>query len=92
MNRTPVKSSHIASIGYAEGVLHVEFVNGRVYAYTDVSEGVYEMFGAAPSVGKFFHAHILGKYVAEDVTEQLRETANGDTLVDENSADESAVL
>lgn len=68
MERLPVKSSHIAAIGFADGALEVEFTSGRVYGYRAVPEPIYEMLMDAPSVGKAFHALIRGKYAEQDIT------------------------
>ena len=59
MERQPVTSSSIKSIGYADGVMHIEFKNGRVYSYTGpkVHEH-YEQLLKADSIGKHFGAHV----------------------------------
>lgn len=57
--RKPVSSSNIKSVGYADGVLEVEFVNGSVYQYT--GKTTYELYGRlmqSPSVGRFFEQNI----------------------------------
>ncbi len=63
MERTPVTSSSIASIGYdpTEKVLEVEFHHGGVFQYFDVPGEEYEAFRAADSIGRYFTQH-LGKY------------------------------
>jgi hypothetical protein len=63
MNRIRVQSSNIVSVGYDEKskVLEIEFDNG-IYQYFDVPQDVYEDFMNAPSLGKFFHKEIKGKY------------------------------
>lgn len=64
MNRTPVTSSNIASIGYDEenAILEVEFNNGAVYQYFDVNENVFRELMGASSVGGYLAAHIKGFY------------------------------
>ncbi|HKE44224.1 MAG TPA: KTSC domain-containing protein [Steroidobacteraceae bacterium] len=62
MTRLPVQSSNLASIGYHDGVLHIEFSSGTVYEYRDVPVELYEAFVDAPSVGKFYAAFIRGKF------------------------------
>ena len=64
MNRTPVSSSNIASIGYDSDsqTLEVEFHSGGVYQYFDVPQHVYDAFISADSPGSYFAAHIKGKY------------------------------
>jgi len=61
---TPVKSSNIAAVGYdADGLrLVVEFGIGSKYIYFGVKQNVYDSFMASESKGRFFHAHIRGKY------------------------------
>jgi hypothetical protein len=64
MNRTPVSSSNVASIGYDVNTLtlEVEFVSGSVYQYFDVPETLYQEFMRASSKGKFLHANIKNNY------------------------------
>ena len=42
MERIPVSSSNLASVGYQDGILEVAFKSGSVYQYTGVPESVYE--------------------------------------------------
>ena len=60
MERTPVTSSNIASIGYdpKQEILEVEFCDGRTYQYLGVPEMLYRGLMAASSHGSFFDAHI----------------------------------
>lgn len=59
MDRQPVQSSMIRSVGFENGVMHVEFTNGKVYAYTGPKvEEHHKAMMAAPSIGGHF-----GKYV-----------------------------
>ena len=59
MDRQPVQSSLIKSIGYAEGKMHVEFSNGKVYEYTGPKvQDHYQALMAAESIGKHFGAHV----------------------------------
>ena len=64
MERTEVASSTIAAIGYDIGsqTLEVEFLNGGLYQYFDVPEGIYTAFMAAPSKGSFLAETIKGIY------------------------------
>jgi len=64
MQRNPVESSNIASIGYdaSSETLEVEFLNSGVYQYYNVPEHVYTRFTEAPSKGQFFHANIKNAY------------------------------
>ena len=69
MQRTPVSSSNVASIGYdiASRTLEVEFNNGQVYQYFDVPEPVYQSFLQASSKGQFHHQNVKGTYRFERV-------------------------
>lgn len=60
MNRTPVSSSMIASIGYDVNAqrLEVEFKRGAVYEYFEVPEEIYLNLLSAESVGKYFDAAV----------------------------------
>ncbi len=60
MERQPVESSNIASIGYDESIetLEVEFNHGGIYQYQNVGQNIYEAFMDAPSKGKFFNAYV----------------------------------
>lgn len=62
MIRTPVKSSNIASIGWNEFVLQVEFNNGSVYEYMDVPYQVFQDLLSADSVGKHFNMFVKGEF------------------------------
>jgi hypothetical protein len=64
MERQPVTSSNVRSIGYAEDAqtLEVEFNNGGIYEYLGVPPSEYEALMQAPSVGSYLHAHIKDKY------------------------------
>ncbi len=64
MNRTPVSSSNLASIGYEpnSATLEIEFYDGRVYQYFDVPEFVWQGLMQANSHGKYFSAHIKDMY------------------------------
>ena len=64
VNRVPVSSSNLASVGYdaASRTLEVEFLHGAVYQYFNVPAYEHEGLMRAPSHGKYFHAHIRGVY------------------------------
>lgn len=66
MNRTPVSSSNIASVGYDEDkrLLEIEFNTGAVYQYDDVPKNVFDGLMNAPSVGSYFNAEIKPSYEA----------------------------
>lgn len=65
MNRQPVESSNITAIGFENGSLEVEFHNGRVYRYFDVSPEIYYAIIAAPSAGKAFNALVRNQFEYE---------------------------
>ncbi|MCL2659166.1 MAG: KTSC domain-containing protein [Acidobacteriaceae bacterium] len=60
MERIPVSSSNISSVGYDADsqTLEIEFSHGGVYQYSGVPQGVYEGMMSADSKGKYFHASI----------------------------------
>ncbi|WP_343565235.1 KTSC domain-containing protein [Kiloniella sp. b19] len=67
MNRTPVRSSNIASAGYENGTLEIAFVDGGVYQYFNVPEYVYQGLMSAASKGRYFHDHIKDRYQTRKV-------------------------
>jgi hypothetical protein len=64
MNRIPVTSSNVVSVGYDPNsqILEVEFKNNAIYHYFDVPQHIYESLLSAESVGKFLHANVKGIY------------------------------
>lgn len=64
MERTPVSSSNIAAVGHNSQsmVLEVEFNNGALYEYYEVSEQVYFDLINAGSVGGFFNSSVKNSY------------------------------
>lgn len=60
MNRTPVSSSNLRSIGYdaATRTLEVEFLNGGIYSYSGVPASVHAALMSASSHGSYFDLHI----------------------------------
>ena len=70
MERTPVNSSMIASIGYdqSSGTLEVEFnTGGAIWEYYDVPENMWHEFQSASSIGKYFHANIRNHFRGSQV-------------------------
>ncbi len=61
MEKTPIVSSHIIDVGFAD-TLFIRFKNGAVYRYEQVSYSVFDALRKAESVGKFFHAFINKKF------------------------------
>jgi len=70
MQRLPVESSDLVSIGYdpAQKLLEVEFQGGRVYQYRNVEPETHAQFMRADSYGTFFFAHINGQYRYDKIT------------------------
>lgn len=64
---TEVHSSNIRAVGHEGLTLRIQFHNGSVYDYAGVSEAVAADMLRAPSIGKYFFAHIKGKYEASKV-------------------------
>ena len=64
MQRYPVVSSNVATIGFdpETETLEVEFLNGSVYQYYNVSEVMYEGLRSASSVGQFLNTYIKNAY------------------------------
>jgi len=60
MMRDPVSSSNIMSAGYdaASETLEVEFKDGAVYQYFNVSGAMYDSFMQASSKGQYFNTYI----------------------------------
>lgn len=67
MERQTVESSFIKEIGWEGEILEVEFSNGSVYQYHEVSEEAYTQLIEAPSVGKEFHQSIKNFYHTEKI-------------------------
>ncbi len=67
MERQPVSSSNLVSVGYDEdsSTLEVEFKSGTVYRYLNVPSFEYERLMAASSHGIYFNANIKDKYPFE---------------------------
>lgn len=51
MIRNPVSSSRIASVGWENDTLEIQFHNGAVYQYYDVSIDEYKSFMSSSSLG-----------------------------------------
>lgn len=64
MNRKPVRSSNISSIGYDSKSqrLEIEFHDGGIYQYFHVPEIIYDALMSATSHGSYFHHNIKDKY------------------------------
>ena len=64
MDREMVSSSTIVSAGYDEPsqTLEVEFSNGSLYQYYNVTQDMYDNFVQSPSKGQFLHQYIKNAY------------------------------
>jgi hypothetical protein len=64
MDRQPVVSSNIKSIGYdhISRTLEIEFHDGGIYQYFGVPETVFNGLMGVPSHGSYFHRYIKDKY------------------------------
>lgn len=64
MERQPVASSNIRSVGYAPDTqtLEIEFQDGAIYEYSGVPATVHAGLIAAASPGRYFHTHIKDRY------------------------------
>ncbi|MBO5372147.1 MAG: KTSC domain-containing protein [Lachnospiraceae bacterium] len=51
MQRHSVSSSRIASVGWENNTMEVQFRNGAIYQYHGVSRSEYQAFLNAPSLG-----------------------------------------
>jgi len=69
MNRTPISSSNLRSVGYdsATNTLEIEFHSGHVYQYFNVSESIYNGLMNAASHGKYHHRRIKDNYPYERI-------------------------
>jgi len=67
MERTPVESKSVASVGYdAERFeLEVEFRNGRVYRYEQVPIAAYRLLLQAPSIGEYINKIVKPRFTAK---------------------------
>ncbi len=51
MLRRPVSSSRMVSVGWANNIMEVEFTDGAIYQYYNVSNSEYVSFMSSPSLG-----------------------------------------
>lgn len=64
MERIPVTSSNVRSVGYdaQSEVLEIEFHDNSIYHYSGVPRPEYDGLMSASSKGKYFSAQIKGRY------------------------------
>ena len=58
MRRRLVNSSSVRSVGWSDGTLELEYVNGSIYQYDDVPQTTFAALLAAPSIGAYVNTHI----------------------------------
>ena len=60
----PVASTAIAAVGYSKRLhtLEIEFQNGAIYRYFDVSPSIHRELMAAESKTRYYHQNIKGNY------------------------------
>lgn len=64
MDRDPVASSNISSVGYdaASETLEVEFTNSSIYQYYNVPSNLFEQLMLSSSKGQFLNTYIRAQY------------------------------
>ena len=64
MEREPVNSSNLVSVGYdpASETLEIEFRESGVYEYYNVPQFMFERMMEAGSIGTFFNSEIKNSY------------------------------
>ena len=76
MERVPVESSSLRSVGYDEATetLEVEFLTGRVYRYENVPAQAHDWLMRSRGKGGYFNRMIRDRYAMHDVTPRPPET------------------
>ena len=69
MEREPVNSSNLVSVGYdpSSETLEIEFKNTGIYQYLNVPQFMWERLMQADSVGRFFNAEIKNAFACQKV-------------------------
>jgi KTSC domain len=77
--RQPVQSTAIAKVGYSKRhhILEIEFVNGAVYRYFDVSLSAYRDLMSAESKARFYDSKIRKHYRSVLVRQRQKEQPTG---------------
>ena len=67
MERKPVKSGNIKTVGYSEPemLLEIEFHSNAIYRYSNVPKDIYEAFMGAESLGRYFQMAIRSNFPCE---------------------------
>ncbi|AJI96435.1 KTSC domain-containing protein [Yersinia ruckeri] len=70
MQRQPVSSSRIHSIGYdpETHVLEIQFCGNDIYQYVNVPARIYHDFISVVSKGRFFDGVIKDKFLCRKIT------------------------
>ncbi len=76
--RDRVTSNVIASIGYSRRrhILEIQFLNGAVYRYLEVSPSVYRDLMDADSKTRYYVTNIKGNYPSVRVRPRLKDQLN----------------
>jgi KTSC domain len=69
MERKPINSEKIKSVGYDERnrILEIEFRDGSIKQYANVSREIQRKMMSASSIGSFFADHIEEEFSAKRV-------------------------
>jgi hypothetical protein len=72
MERQLVSSSNLKSVGYdpRSRTLEIEFHNGGVYQYDEVSQQTYDDLIAAASKGRYYAEHIRDHYSGRRIDDE----------------------
>lgn len=74
-----VNSSNIYAVGYDDGEMYVEFLDGSVYRYDDVPLDIWKGMLLVNSKGSYLHWRIkINDYDYEDVTGEIAVTYRTD--------------
>jgi hypothetical protein len=92
MERQPVESSSLRSVGYdaQRRELAIEFHDGTVYLYGNVPEDVYAALLQSESKGGYFNAEIREQYVyhkVEDRESDQKPKDSDESLKDNNGSE-----
>lgn len=67
MNHQAVSSSNIESVGYQDGSMQVKMRLGKNYEYKSVPPEIHAALMSSPSMGKYFHSNVRGKFEHSEV-------------------------
>lgn len=67
-----VNSSNVKAYAYdpTRNTLYIEFLNGRIYSYSNVPPSVANEFGQASSHGQYLNQNIKPRYTAKQVSRE----------------------